>query len=146
LVLIAVATTVEGAVAVLFGWLPFLGRVLPEVRPDGPSVLVGVVALLLFGVGVHWLGRAWRRTANPVGGRWRIRWTVAVVLGVVLLFTAGISVIGITHQVAWLATSEQPLVGEGLRRGGSAENNVRYIGLGLLNYESSNNTLPPGGT
>src|SRR5580658_72398 len=95
LVLIAAATTIEGAFVILFGWIPFLGRVLPEVKPDGPSVVVGALALLLFGAGVHWLGRSWRGTANPTAGRWRIRWTVAVVLGVVLLFTAGISLVGV---------------------------------------------------
>ncbi len=147
LVMIAVATTIEGAVTIVFGWVPFLGRVLPEVKPDGPSVVVGALALLSFGAGVHWLGRSWRRTANPVGGRWRVRWTVAVVLGVVVLFTAGISIIGISHQVAWLATSEQPLVGEGLGRGGSAEQNAKMIGFGLVMYASANKDyLPPGGT
>lgn len=54
-VLIAVAATLEGAFLIVFGWVPFLWRVLWEVQPDGPSVLVGLVALFLFGVGVHWL-------------------------------------------------------------------------------------------
>jgi hypothetical protein len=144
-VLIAIAATIEGAFTILFGWISFLRRVLPEVRPDGTSVLVGTVALLLFGVGVHWLGRSWRTSASP-GGKWRIRWTVAVVLGVILLFTAGISVIGITHQLAWLATSEQPMSGEALKRDGSSNNNMKYIGIGLHGYHDSNSVLPPGGT
>jgi hypothetical protein len=146
-VLIAIATTIEGAFAILFGWIPFLLRVLPEVKPDGPSVLLGAAALLLFGVGVHCLGRSWRGAPNSVGGRWRVRWTVAVVLSVMILFTAGISVIGMTHQVAWLATSEKPIVGEGLNRSlANVELNAKMIGLGLANYESVYGILPPGGT
>ena len=109
LIAIAFVTTIEGPFVILFGWIPFLGRVLPEVKPDGPSVAVGGIALLVFATGVHWLGRSRR-------GRWRVRWTVAVVLGVLLLFTAGISVIGVTHQLAWLATSDQPIAGKGLNR------------------------------
>jgi hypothetical protein len=143
-VLVAFATTLEGAFVVLFGWVPFLWRSLREVKPDGPSVLVGGLALLLFAGGVHWLGLSWRGNANPAT-RWRTRWTAAAVLGVVLLFTAGISVIGITHQVAWLATSEQPLVGEGIRRNDTGYN-TRMIGLGLHGYHDANDTLPPGGT
>jgi hypothetical protein len=145
-VLIAAATTIEGAFAILFGWIPFLERVLPEVKPDGPSMVVGSLALLLFGVGVHWLGWSWRGTTSPAASRWRVRWTVTVVLGVILLFTAGISVVGISHQMAWLVTSEQPIVGEGLEKWGSAEQHAKMIGLGLANYYDSNDTLPPGGT
>jgi hypothetical protein len=130
---------------VLFGWISFLVRVVPEVKPDGPTVLVGAAALLLFAVGVHWLGRSWRGTANPAG-RWRARWTAAVVLGVVLLFTAGIAVIGITHQVAWLATSEQPLVGKTLRQHGSPEVQLKMIGNALHGYHDVGNAFPPGGT
>jgi|SRR5579883_306708 len=146
LILIAVATTVEGAFTILFGWIPFLGRVLPEVQPDGPSVLVGMLALLLFTAGVHWLGRSWRRSAEPAG-RWRMRWSVAVVFGVILLFTAGISMIGMTHQIAWLATSEQPMIGQGLNsRWENSSNNLKMIGIGLANYNGANRKLPPGGT
>ena len=147
-ILLAVVTTIDGPFVILFGWIPFLERVLPEVKPDGPSVVVGALALLLFGAGVHWFGRSWRGTAN-LGGRWRIRWTVAIVLGVVLLFTAGISVVGISHQVAWLATSEQPIVGEGLkdRSWEGSSNELKMIGMGLANYADTNNsTFPPSGT
>lgn len=144
-VLVAIATTIEGAFTVLFGWIPFLGRVLPEVQPDGPSVVVGALALLVFGVGVHWLGRSWRGTSGPATEQWRARWTVAIVLGVVLLFSAGISIVGISHQVAWLATSEEPLVGMGLERGDSGMT-AKMIGIGLLNYNDVNTKLPPGGT
>lgn len=142
LVLLAAATTLEAPFVILGGWVSFLRRVLPEVKPDGPSVMVGAIALVLFGAGVHGLGRSWRRTAKPDAGPWRIRWTAAVVLGVVLLFTAGISVVAVTHQVAWLATSEQPLVAETAGRAGDP----KWIGLALADYRSTYHALPPGGT
>ncbi|QEL13592.1 H-X9-DG-CTERM domain-containing protein [Limnoglobus roseus] len=139
LVLFGIATTVEGAFTVVFGWIPFLVRVLPEAKPDGPTVTLGGIALLLFTAGVHALGRSFRPG-------WRVRWTAAVVVGVVLLFTAGISVIGITHQLAWLAISEQPLRSERLARGGNAEYRANTISTGLINYHDINRVFPPGGT
>jgi hypothetical protein len=144
LVLIAAVTTIEGAFMVVFGWIPFLGRVLPEVKADGPTVLIGAIALLLFMVGVHWVGWSWRRNGTPRNNRWRFRWTIAMMVGLLLLFTAGISLVGITHQLAWLATSEQPLLGEGL--GSRNDSNVKLIGLGFGSYCDTYNSLPPGGT
>jgi len=140
-ILIAVLTTIEGAFTILIGWIPFLGRVLPEAEPDGPSVLVGALALLLFTAVVHGFGRSRNRTA----GRWRIRWTLALVLGVLLLFTAGISLVGITHQIAWLSTSEQPMLGEGLNR--RDQYATTMIGMGLTSsYHDGKAAFPPGGT
>lgn len=141
LVVVGVLATAEGAFMLLFGWIPFLGRVLPDVRPDGPSVAVGAVALALFAAGVHVLGRSVRGAA-----RWRLRWTLAVVVGVPLLFAAGIAVIGVSHQLAWLATADQPAVGKSLQRGMTAETSAKEIGYGLTNYHDTFHTLPPGGT
>ncbi len=137
---IAVLTTIEGAFTILIGWIPFLGRVLPEAEPDAPSVLVGALALLLFTAVVHGFGRMRNRTVR----KWRVRWTIAVVLGVLLLFTAGISLVGITHQIAWLSTSEQPMVGEGLKR--RDQYGTKMMGMGLANYHDASASFPPGGT
>ena len=141
-VLIAAATTLEGAFVVVFGWAPFLARVILQVEPDGPSVVVGLLALVVFGCGVHWLGWSWRGSARPPSERWRVRWTAAVVLGVILLFTAGIAIVGISHQVAWLATSEQPIVGQGIVRDG----NPKMIAIGLSTHHDAEGRFPPGGT
>jgi len=141
-VLIAAAITLEGAFVVVLGWAPFLARVLPQVEPDGPSVAVGLLALMVFGAGVHGLGRSWRGSGRLRGERWRVRWTVAVVLGVILLFTAGTAIVGISHQVAWLATSEQPLVGQGVARGGDP----KMIAIGLSTHHDAEGRFPPGGT
>jgi hypothetical protein len=144
-VALAAATTLDAPFVILFGWIPFLARVLPEVQPDGPSAVVGAVALMLFGVGVHWLGRSWRGSSNPAG-KWRIKWTAAVILGALLLFTAGISMIGLTHQVAWLATSEQPTVGVGVTRHGNAESRAREIGMDVSRDQDLFGHYPSGGT
>lgn len=107
------------------GWISFLGRVLPQVQPDGASVGLGVLSFLLFAVGLHWF-LSWFYAAtfscrNPSAPgenstdaihppRWFARWTLCIVAIVVMMFVAGISLVGITHQVAWLATAKEPLV------------------------------------
>lgn len=138
---VAALTTVEGSAALVFGWVPFLGRVLPEVKPDGPTVAVGAAAVLLLGAGVHRVGRGWRGPDHP----WKVRWTVAAVGAVILLFAAGIAAVGVVHQVGWLATSDRPLKGEGLARYSSPETTARVVGMSLVNYQEFKGTLPPGG-
>jgi hypothetical protein len=135
---LAAVVTIEGAFHVVFGWVPFLGRVGPRVTADGPSVLVGVIALGLFAVGVHWLGRAWRP--------WRARWSVAAVVGVIVLFASGIAVVGIVHQVGWLASADRPLVGEGLADSQSSGDRSRRLGMALANATDTEGALPAGGT
>jgi hypothetical protein len=132
-------TTAEGAGLVLFGWIGFLTRVVPNAAPDWPSVIVGVAAALLFVCGVHWAGRSWRTAWTP-------RSTLAVSCGVVLLFAAGVAVIGIVHQVGWLASSGRPLVGESLARRYDSNTNLKSIGIGLQNFHDQFLRYPAGGT
>jgi len=149
--LAAVLTTLEGGFTVLFGWVWFLGRTLPRVELDWPSLVVGGLALLLFACGVHGIGRSWRRQAAkkaPTTGSWRWRWTLAIVLVVLLLFTAGISVIGMVHQVGWLLTDDRPLAGEALQahRFQRPENNLKFIGIAMDSYRDQSGPLLPGDT
>jgi hypothetical protein len=91
----------------LFGWITFPFRVLTDVSVDRASVAVGAAALVLFAAGVHWLGRTWRRRtaeAGVISPRWKLRWSLAVVAGVFLLFVAGTAMVAFTHQVVWLVT------------------------------------------
>lgn len=129
--LIAAATDFEVSFALVFGWIPFLVRVLPRVAVDRPSVAVGIAALILFTLGVHLAGRRWLR--------WRFGRSVGMTAGVGLLFAAGIAVVGMTHQVGWLATSPEPWRVEGLarRQWYGSRSNLKVIGLGLQNYDDA---------
>jgi prepilin-type processing-associated H-X9-DG protein len=143
--------SVEASFTVLFGWIGYLHRVLPQMEVDWPSVAVAGTALILFTGGVHWLGRAWRRrlaVQDPARSVWKTRLSLATVAVVFLLFAAGIFMIGITHQTGWLLNSEEPLTGEALKlhRGSSSEQNLRDIGMGMKNYLGTMGTYPAGGT
>jgi hypothetical protein len=142
-------TTLEGGVTLLVGWVPFLGRVLPQISVNWPSVAVGLVALALFAAGVHAVGSTGgskRAGEHPAAPRWRFRWTVSIVALVILLFAAGISVIGAVHQVTWLARSDRyaQTVGGGSRQG---DINLRMIGMGIGGYRDTHRgQLPSSAT
>ena len=67
---------------------------------------------------------------------WRLRWTVALVGFIVLMFVAGIAVTGATHQIAWLCRSPEPLFGESARRyyEGKSEFNLKEMGFGVTDF------------
>jgi hypothetical protein len=63
---------------------------------------------------------------------------------IVVSFAAGISIIGVVHQVGWLATSKDPLFGEALPPFWQNKiTNMKEINLGLSNFESVRGRLPP---
>jgi hypothetical protein len=142
--------TFEGTVALTLGWIVFLLQVLPRMTVNLPNLAVGLVALIAFAAGIHLMGRSWfRRRApaqnNPVA-RWRIRWTSSILAAVIVLFSAGISMIGIVHQASWLLTSESPMLVPSLGGWDNSENQLRMIGMASLSVGATSGALPPGGT
>lgn len=139
----------EGGVAVVFGWISFLGRVVPRVSLDWPSIWVGVGAVALFTVGIHVFGRSWRThptsEASVPRQQWRIRFTFSVVVIAIVAFVAGISIIGAIHQVGWLVRAEP--YGEGLRhQWGTPVSTLKIIGLAMQSQHDSHRRFPAGGT
>jgi hypothetical protein len=117
--------------------------------------------LAVFVVGLHalcgWLYRARQSylaaiqplddTALATPLIWHWKWTAAIVSVTLLAFVAGISTVGVTHQFAWLATSEERLVETGMREVGRrimSKNNLANIGKALHNYASGLGSFPPG--
>ena len=149
--LLAVSAPFDVPFALLFGWAPFLFRTVGRIAVDGPSVAVGGLALVLFTIGLHWAGHAWRRqrgTPESAPSAWKLRYSLALVAALVVLFAAGISVIGITHQAVWLLRADEPLFGTSLKTRWPAHpvNNLKDIGIGMAGYQDQLGSFPRGGT
>lgn len=117
------------------GWGFYLYRVLPQVRVSGMGVATALVCMAAFAVGLQWLLH------------WPARRT-SVVLGlIVLMFVAGIAVVGIGHQTAWLLTSPEPIVESGrvAITGLQSRNNLKQMALAMHNYQDTveEKSLPP---
>jgi hypothetical protein len=124
------------------GWIPFLGRVLPQLRVRWDVAVSTAVYLVLLVVGAHlFLRWLYRETRDPAAGsgerrRWRLRWTLGGLAVVLLMFVAGTAAVGIVHQSVWLARSPKPIYRSGSYRANriKCQSNLRQIGYGLMLY------------
>jgi prepilin-type processing-associated H-X9-DG protein len=67
---------------------------------------------------------------------------VSIVGLIVLMFAAGISTVGITHQAGWLLTSPHALVVSRADLGWKSGSTLTQLALGFHNYESAYGALP----
>ena len=96
----------------LTGWFFFLLQVIPEVTIDWASVATAGVAIVLFTLVLHvflkWLMNSTRQaTDKPT---WRLQGSLRVVVLIVFSFVAGLSTVGIVHQITWLSTTDKELL------------------------------------
>lgn len=122
----------EIATDLLFGWVSFLRRTHSQVSVRWDGIAVFAVALSAATLIAHLLLRsAYRQKTTGTDATqrsWRLRWTVSLMSFVVLAFVAGISFVGVTHQVSWLLTSPTPLFGYRVdSRRGTSESRLSII-------------------
>ncbi|MEO1982870.1 MAG: DUF1559 domain-containing protein [Fuerstiella sp.] len=162
LALLGMTFLVQVPYYIVAGWLHFLMGAIPAVTVDLSAVLLAAVALLVLVCGVHRAGRHWVKQqasgAAPEGHAavghgevsvWRVRWTLSFVAGLLLVFTAGISVVGAVHQLVWIGTSSQPLTEnswDGIIGLVSSKNTLKNIGTAVFEYHDQTNAFPAGGT
>lgn len=134
------------------GWVYFIGRKVPRAEPTAEAVLTALVGLLLLVLLVHFLMRRfYDRPAGEgaPGRRWAFRRTAAVVGVIVLTFAAGISAVGITHQTAWLSTTDELRLERRERPSHVAaiqfrsQNNLKEFGIVAHSFHEAKKTLPP---
>lgn len=102
----------DGASSLFTGWVYFPLRVASEVTVDWGSVSTAGVLFVLFICGVHCCAR-WLYDSDPsLDGKrhWRVGSTLRIVALIVFSFVAGMSTVGIVHQITWLATTEETLL------------------------------------
>jgi hypothetical protein len=128
------------------GWIMFLGRAAPVMTIDWPSVGIAALAIVLFFGGSHaLLGSPWRGAGK---GAWPLKRSLAATVLVATTFVAGLSMVGLAHQVVWMFSDGEPIIGSTFTAHfrTSSSNNVRQIGFGLTNHLVKKGRYPPGGT
>jgi hypothetical protein len=128
-----------------FGWVWFLGRVLPKASYDPQGIGTALASLALLALGSHLFLR-WLRPG------WRARWTGTALGLVVLMFLAGTAAVGVLHQAGWLLRSRRPLVvTTGRLRDIAAPmqsaNNLKQLGIAAHGFANAGDppAFPPGG-
>lgn len=128
--------------AVFAGWIYHLRRLAAESSFDANNTLLTLVCLVILISGVHLIARSWKRDA---GADWKLRWSVCLSLGVVVLAAAGIAGLSLVHQTYWLATGPPLLEGHSIRVFGErtqSANNLKQMGIGVHAFHDSPKNLP----
>lgn len=139
------STKAQVTFTLFFGWIEFVCTVLPEVHIRWDGVLLAGTAFALFLAVSHylacWLYRELRASGakDSVPRNWRFRWTLSLSAVLILLFAAGISLVGVTHQTIWLTTEKEPMYERVLVSHGriSNGNDIKQIGIAFHNGADS---------
>lgn len=94
------------------GWVFLPLEIATQVTIDPSAIAMAAVALALFTTGLHvflkWLWNARQKPDSQC--LWRFRSSLRVVVLILLSFVAGMSSVGIVHQITWMATTDQALL------------------------------------
>ncbi len=131
-------------VLLAIGWVFFLVRVVPQLTVDWGMLLTGVMCLWLVGVGMHGLGRwAYHESKELVFQPWRLRWSIAIVSVTILAFVAGIAMVGVAHQTAWLFSSPEPITDTGFPVSSiESQTHLRQIVIASHSFHEKKDVFP----
>ena len=136
----------------LFGWIIYPFKIVPQISAEPVALAVGGGALVLLLVFVHGLARFFWRGAQQSddAARWRFRWTLRGVFLALFAVGAGIGLLALVHEVNWLLHPEKPLHYPGgssmAARRAQSNNNLRQFALACDVYHDKHRRLPPAGT
>jgi hypothetical protein len=110
-------------------------RVVPQLQVRWDLVVSTAIYMLLLVGGGHFFLRWLYRKLQPGERPWRIGWTLRGFTLVLLMFVAGIAMVGMTHQTVWIARSPEPMFTQDRRgRRLHCATNLRRIGQHLWIY------------
>ena len=120
----------------LFGWMAYLARVLPKIEIRWDGVVFFLLGTAVFGLLFHRIASWLRQEMGGQASPWRWRSTGQAVGLVVVVFVAGISMVGVTHQAYWLASDERdtmvPAISEDYL---DNQFNLKMMGNAVLNHQ-----------
>lgn len=100
----------------LFGWIGFLRRVVPLITIDPGAIFGFGLCAFVLAIGTHrmalWLTKPDRTlevSRNSSRFAWRFRWTCMLLAAIGCSFVAGVCLVGMAHELTWMATSKEPL-------------------------------------
>ena len=122
--------------AILTGWFFFLNRTWGTMTVDRVALVSAALCLIFVGIGIHWLCSWLYRATAPEGTqrRWPLRWSASLLVGLLLMFTAGISMVALAHQFLWLAKSPHPIYTPDRYISLMCSQNMLRIGSAVLRY------------
>jgi len=136
-------TPVEVTQSLVWRWLPFLKRILPQVhwRLDGVGVFLAgtVIAVIATHYLMSWYVRERNRNNEETAVRWRLRSSIATVAICLMIFVVGISMAGVSHQFGWLMTSPEPYRIPAIQL--TADSNISMYRPGILDKERRPNWI-----
>ena len=105
----------KGLKILLFGWVMFLQRTLPNVNVNWTGVgMVLLCSVVILGI-LHWFCKWLYRPGNPAASRsWSWRWTFALFASLWLTFGIVMGASGALRHIRWLANSDEPLYRKGI--------------------------------
>lgn len=124
------------------GWFLFLRDSAALVQIVWPDVVFSICLMAVFVVGFHSFMRR-MLASDSDANRWKWRSTFAVPAGAILLFVTSISMIGLTHQVVWMTTSDEPSVKESFMTRIHTQRSLKQLGEGVL---AEHDLLPKRGS
>jgi hypothetical protein len=126
--------------ALLLGWARFLYAAVQRVRVVPEQATVWVIGVVMLTGLCHTLCRNWVPT-------WTVRSTLRTVGLVLVLFVAGIALISTVHQIGWMVTTQETLIGHRLGDAPHrmmAASSLKQLGVALEKHEEAHHHMPAG--
>jgi prepilin-type processing-associated H-X9-DG protein len=129
-----------------FGWARFLAMQLPHVRPSAAEAVFSVIVLSLLTGILH----ATARSMYGSNGRWRVRWTLGLLIVAGILFAAGTAVAGVGRHL--IALGRVPVwvhdvgTSRDIRAYYYSRDHLKNIARGMDQYGEKFQRPPAGGT